>query len=292
MSETFFLSPPRRDWALRARANFRSKEAAPVDPLRARKEWLAFAERLDALGGRVIVLRSPDSALTGMPFAAEAGHVLRDGRFLLPRMAAVHRRGEETHWRLLCDRVGIATVELQDGFFEGQGDVGEFLGVTLVFFGGRSTESGARAAAAAIGGETLLVRIKEPAFHGNMALLPLERAKKMLICKDVVAPESLAAITARFGEGALVPITLDELFAYSTNALPFADTILAPSLVPSRVVGLFEGLGYRVERLAMDELCGKAGGASRCLVCRTSAPLPDVPETFSLAAARAEILAD
>jgi N-dimethylarginine dimethylaminohydrolase len=292
MIETFFLSPPRRDWALRARANFRSADAPPVDARKARKEWLAFAERLEALGGRVIVLGSPDSQLTGMPFAAEAGHMLEGPRFLLPRMFAEHRRAEAHHWATMCEKLHIETAQLESGFFEAQGDVADFMGVTLVFHGVRSDREGAELAAAMIEGETLLVEIRKPAFHGNMALLPLAHARMALVCREVVAPESMHALERRFGHEAFHDITLDELQGYATNALPIGDTILAPSSFPKRITALLTARGYKVEHLDMGELCGKAGGASRCLVCRSNIAITHVPIEHTLAHFREEIYKD
>src|SRR5262245_46990410 len=94
MADLFLMSPPGTTWALRGRANFRSREAEPVRPLRARKEWLALAEMIEDSGGVVVVLPPPsDATLTGLPYAAEAGHVIpacrdRPSIFLLPRMKA------------------------------------------------------------------------------------------------------------------------------------------------------------------------------------------------------------
>src|SRR5258706_15660783 len=101
------MSPPGIRWALRGRANFRSREADPVRPLRARREWLALAEAIEENGGTVVVLPPGDETLSGLPYAAEAGHVVRPRGtarplFLLPRMAAEHRRRERDQWEPLA----------------------------------------------------------------------------------------------------------------------------------------------------------------------------------------------
>jgi hypothetical protein len=49
--DLYLMSPPHPEWALRARANFRSQKAEPVDPRLARQEWLALARAIEALGG-------------------------------------------------------------------------------------------------------------------------------------------------------------------------------------------------------------------------------------------------
>jgi N-dimethylarginine dimethylaminohydrolase len=280
MMDLYLMSPPSRGWALKGRANFRSREAAPVDALAARREWLALAEGIEARGGTVCALEAPSDDLTGMPYAAECGHVVvaEDGApaFLLPRMLAPHRRGERDAWAKLAARMGLRTIDPVGeggGIWEAQGDVAELLGVTLLFFGGRTDRAGMEAAARFFPGELLRVEIREPAFHGNMAALPLPAVGRMLVCPDVVAEGSLAAMERRFGRDRLLFVSEDEIRCYATNGLPVGRSVLAPSLVPERVAKLFEDQGLEVVRFSMRELCEKAGGASRCLV--SYARLPD-----------------
>ena len=147
------MSPPSRGWALKGRANFRSREAPQVDAARARLEWLALAEAIEARGGTVVALEPPTDDLTGMPYAAECGHVIaRPGQapiFLLPRMAAPHRKAEREHWEKLALAMGMRVIDPGRGTWEAQGDVAELDGVTLLFFGGRTDREGMEAAAAA-----------------------------------------------------------------------------------------------------------------------------------------------
>lgn len=282
------MSPPSRGWALRGRANFRSREAPQVDPVRARLEWLALAEAIEARGGTVVALEPPSDDLTGMPYAAECGHVIATGGgaplFLLPRMAAPHRKAEREHWAKLATAMGMRVVDPGRGTWEAQGDVAEFEGVTLLFFGGRTDREGMEAAAAYFPGEVMPIEIREPAFHGNMALLPLPSAGRMLVCPEVFVGDGIERLKARFGEDALLFVTEAEIRCYATNGLPVGDTLLAPSLLPERVQKLVEGIGVRVERLAMGELCEKAGGASRCLVsiARVSPGSIEIPPQYTL----------
>ena len=128
MSDLYLMSPPGTDWQLRGRANFRSREAEPVDATKARLEWLALAEAIERTGATVVVA-PPVPNLTGMPYAAECGHVVRDGdrvRFLLPRMFAEHRKGEAEHWAKVAQKLGWETVDLGAGTWEAQGDVALF----------------------------------------------------------------------------------------------------------------------------------------------------------------------
>ncbi|MBI3203209.1 MAG: amidinotransferase [Myxococcales bacterium] len=294
------MSPPGTGWALRGRANFRSEQAADVSPLRARKEWLALAEAIEAAGATVVVLPPSDPALTGMPYAAEAGHVLparRSGdrpRFLLPRMAAPHRAREREHWGPLAQRLGFEVIDPGSGIWEGQGDVASFDGTTLLFFGGRTDREGLTAALSHFDGEALVLELRQPAFHGNMALLPLPHADKLLVCPDVLVGDGLDRLAARFGAWRLDPVSEGEIRSYATNGLPIGERWLAPSVVPKRVKDRVTALGMKVIELRMAELCEKAGGASRCLVCHA----PGVGETLTipdenrLAATRAQILAE
>lgn len=115
--DLYLMSPPSRGWALRGRANFRSEAAAPVDAKAARREWLALAEAIEDAGARVAVLSPADDALTGLPYAAEAGHVLPPltpggkHRFLLPRMWAPHRKAERERWAPFAQAIGFQVID-------------------------------------------------------------------------------------------------------------------------------------------------------------------------------------
>lgn len=267
------MSPPHSSWTLRGRANFKSRVAAPVDPLRARREWLSLAEGIEAHGGRVVVL-PPNPELSGLPFAAEAGHPLSAAsgsdkpRFLLPRMKHEHRVKERELWGPFMTSLGFEVIELEDGIWEGQGDVASFDGATLLFWGGRTDLRGMHAAKRHFSGEVLELNVWEPAFHGNMAVLPLAKADAMLVCADVLHEDSLALLEARVGRDRMHFVTEEEMHDYATNGLPVGDAVLCPTTLPERVRKLLEREGLTVIELAMTELCEKAGGASRCLVCR------------------------
>ena len=280
------MSPPHPEWSLRGRANFRSREAGDVDPLRAGREWLALAEGVEALGGTVVVLPPSDPGLSGLPFAAEAGHPLQPlapngrPRFILPNMKPEHRRGERDVWGPFMTKLGFDLITLDEGLWEGQGDVATFDGATLLFWGGRTDIKGMHAAKRHFSGEILELNIWEPAFHGNMAVLPLNEADAMLVCADVLHEDSLALLEARVGRDRMHFVTEEEMLLYSTNGLPVADTVLAPSTIPQRVRGLLEREGLKVAELRMTELCEKAGGASRCLVCKFA----DAPSSIEVPA--------
>jgi N-dimethylarginine dimethylaminohydrolase len=292
--DLYFMSPPSAGWALRGRANFRSREADQVIAAAARREWLALAEAIEQRGGTVVALYPPSDDLTGMPYAAECGHVVTSaGRpvFLLPRMAAPHRRGERAHWEALAAAMGLSPVDIGAGTWEAQGDVATFGGATLLFFGGRTDRAGMEAAARFFEGEVLKIEIREPAFHGNMALLPLPAVDRMLVCREVTEPSSFASLVARFGSERILEVGEDEIRLYATNGLPIGDSLLAPHLIPQRVAQLVADAGMQVVMLPMRELCEKAGGASRCLVSRAEVPegLVRIPAENRLDAIRERI---
>jgi N-dimethylarginine dimethylaminohydrolase len=270
--DLYLMSPPAPSWRLRGRANFRSEAAAPVDARAAIREWVALADAIEARGGRVVALvPPPDTELTGLPYAAECGHLVEHGGelvFLLPNMFAPHRVHERDLWRPAVTALGVRAVDLPAGLWEAQGDVAEFRGRTLLFWGGRTDRAGVEAAARWFPADAILVEVRQPAFHGNMAALPLEAAGKLLACPDVMAERDLARLTETFGADAIVPVTVDEIRSYATNGLPVGNDVLAPHLTPPRVVELMRSWGLGVQLLSMRELCEKAGGASRCLVSR------------------------
>ncbi|MBF5046418.1 amidinotransferase [Aggregicoccus sp. 17bor-14] len=287
------MSPPGPTWALRGRANFRSREAAPADAAGARAEWLRLARAIEARGGTVVALPSPDAALTGLPYAAECGHALaRPGQsplFLLPRMKGAHRQPEREHWAPLARAMGFEVVDPGAGVWEAQGDVAEFDGCTLLFWGGRTDREGHEAARRHFPGEVLELQIREPAFHGNMALLPLPAVDRLLVCPEVIVPQDYAALERRFGRERLLPVSEEEIRSYATNGLPVGKDWLAPSVVPERVRALVAASGMQVVPLPMVNLCEKGGGASRCLVMVARVDGVQVPEANRLATVAREL---
>jgi N-dimethylarginine dimethylaminohydrolase len=296
--DLFLMSPPGRAWALRGRNNFRSREAPQVDARKARLEWLALAREIEARGGTVVALPSPSELLTGMPYAAECGQVVpREGApplFLLPRMMSAHRQAEREHWAPLARRMGMEVVDPGVGIWEAHGDVATFDGVTLLFWGGRTTLDGLEAAASHFPGEVVRVQVREPAFHGNMAVLPLSAVDRLMVCPEVIAPDSYARLRERFGEQRLLVVTEDEIKHYATNGLPLGRDLLAPSVVQDAVRARLALLGMRVVPLTMRELCEKGGGSSRCLVSRAEvdASAVRIPDEYRLETVAKDIEVD
>jgi len=295
--DLYLMSPPGPEWQLRGRANFRSATAAPVDARAAIREWLGLADAIEERGGRVLCLiPERGTELTGLPYAAECGQIVEQSGellFLLPSMFAPYRKGERALWRPVAETLGLKPVDVDD-VWEAQGDVATFHGRTLLFFGGRTDPAGVMSAVNYFPDDALLFEIRQPAFHGNMAALPLDAAGKILVCPEVFLDDGLARLTKSFGSEVIVPVSVDEIRAYATNGLPMGNDVLVPHLVPERVTDLMKGWGLNVITLPMVELCEKAGGASRCLVsyARVDEAKITIPPELDYREQRARILAD
>jgi N-dimethylarginine dimethylaminohydrolase len=293
--EIFLMSPPRIDWHLRGRANFRSREAGAVDPRAARRQWLALARSIEARGGTVVVAQSPYPELTGMPYAAECGQIVGDAErgwsFILPLMWAPHRRKEREVWEALARDMNLAVKAPDGGLWEAQGDVARFQGVTLLFFGGRTTRAGLDAVRDHFHGEVLLIETREPAFHGNMAVLPLDAVDTLVVCPEVLVGDSLVRLASRFGRDALLEVSESQIREYVTNGLPMGRDLLAPTVTSTEALAPLAARGVEVVRVDLSELCDKAGGASRCLVSRATIDLArhPVPEYATLSVVSAQI---
>lgn len=280
------MSPPGPRWALRGRANFRSQAAAPVDPKRALAEWIALADAIVERGGRIACLVPPDdTALTGLPYAAECGQIVEQ-KFLLPNMISPHRQGERVLWREVAVALGLEPVDLE-GIWEAQGDVATFRGRTILFWGGRTDRKGLESAMRFFPKDSIVVRLREPAFHGNMSVLPLDAVDKLVVCPEVIV-EGLDTLERTFGKECMIQVSESEIRDYATNGLPVGRDLLAPHLVPARVREEFTRAGMNIVTLEMRELCEKAGGASRCLVSRASIDV-EIPRTYDYRVRREEL---
>ncbi len=294
--DLYLMSPPSPSWSFRGHPNLWGKDTPELDARRARDEWLRLAEAIEGLGAKVAVL-PPDDELPALPFAAQAGHALpplKEGgkiRFLLPRMKLEHRKGERDKWKPFVERLGFEAVEIEGGTWEGQGDVAHLGRLVFLFWGVRTDRAGAEAAGKHFDCEQMLIEIWKPAFHGDMALLPLEHARSLVVCVDVIDDDSLALLEARLGRDRLLFVSEEELHDHATSVLPIGDTVLAAMVLPDRVRRLLIRNQLKVVELAMPELCGKAGSSTRRLVCKIDG-LPDdfvIPEENRLSTFAREI---
>lgn len=297
---TYLMSPPRADWALRGKANFRSQTAGPVSAHKAREEWSQLADAIVAAGGEVLVCPPhPAKNLTGIIYTAEAGEIYRapsgELRFILPNMAVEHRR-EEADWiGGWMEGLGVRT-EAIHARWEAQGDALRALGgsrVVHTFGSGRYRRTEARAyeeVAHRLGGKHIQIHFRaDPWFHGNTFLNFYEGAElpprlgehatripaAMLVCPDALMPGELERLGRFLPEVEVVQITPEQSKGYDTNCLQVNGTVIGSDSMSDTAEHVFRGLGLEIVRLDLGELFTKGGGAPVCLTNRLWGAHPD-----------------
>ncbi len=288
----YLMSPPRRDWRLRGRANFKSRGAGDVDASRARQEWAALATAIVDAGGEVVVLRPGDETLTGLIYTAEAGEYFRDAQgrphFLLSSMAVEHRRGETDHIAAFIENDLQMETHRVSTTWEGQGDaIRTAHGDAIVHTYGvgadaRTSEQAYREVAAMLSPQHIQIAFRaEPWFHGNTFLqfFRCGRDHVMLVCPEALLDGEYERLRAFVGELPIVELSRADSERYDTNALQVGTTVLAPSQFSDTARDAAEQLGLTVRTLDLGELFSKGGGAPVCLTNRLwgldVAELPD-----------------
>lgn len=278
----FLMSPPRSDWALKGKANFRSRQAAPADAQLARQEWSALADAIVAAGGEVLVCPpNPEAALTGLIYTAEAGEFFRkdgDGAFLLPKMASPHRRAEAAWIGPWVASLGIEVIapDPHAPLWEAQGDaIRAASAAQIVHTYGigpdARSEPGAYARVAdLLSPEHLLIEfVADPWFHGNTFLniyrAPAGDAHLMVVCPEALTDAEYARLRAFLPDARVHEITRAESIGYDTNALQVGQTVLAPPSLSPGTQAAMEALGLEVKHIELAELFVKGGGAPVCL---------------------------
>ena len=273
----YLMSPPRLDWALRGKANFRSETGGDVDAEKARNEWEGLADAIVAAGGEVVVCPpNPRKNLTGLIYTAEAGEFFRgDGgarRFMLPNMAAEHRRDEADWIGGFMEGLGLHTRGL-NARWEAQGDVLRARRGTVVIhtYGtgkyARTEKAAYEEVAGAIGGLHMQIRFEaDPWFHGNTFLNFYENV--MLVCEEALAPGELERLQGFLPEMRVERITTEQSLGYDTNCLQVRNTIIGSDSMSPATEEVFRSLELEVVRLDLSELFSKGGGAPVCLTNR------------------------
>lgn len=288
----YLMSPPRKDWTLRGRANFRSRAAAAVNPEAARREWSALADAIIAAGGEVLVLPpNPNKHLTGLIYTAEAGEFLADEvtpRFVLPRMAAEHRRDEADWIGGFMEGLGVRTRAVRS-VWEAQGDAircahGE--AVIHTFGSGayaRTSQTSYSEVARLLSERHIQIHFKaDPWFHGNTFLNVYSAPKKrvriadpettpevVIVCEKALLPGEVMRLKSFVGETARwVPISRRESEGYDTNALQVLETVIASDTMSATTLDALRSVGFGIDKLELSELFSKGGGAPVCLTNR------------------------
>jgi N-dimethylarginine dimethylaminohydrolase len=293
MQPVFLMSPPRKDWTLRGRANFRSREAEPVNAADARREWTSLANAIVEAGGDVLVLPpNPRRNLTGLIYTAEAGEwIVHDDEpgFLLPNMAVDHRTDEADWIGGFFEGLGVRTRTIRSTW-EAQGDAirADSGRAVIHTFGSGSDARTAQSAYAEVADFLSERHIQlgfraDPWFHGNTFLnvyrAPRKRARiaeteapveLVVVCEAALLPGEAARLRSFLGgeKTRWVEITRDDSLGYDTNALQVGDSVITSDTMSETTVGALRSVGLEIVRLDLSELFAKGGGAPVCLTNR------------------------
>ncbi|MGM0557930.1 MAG: dimethylarginine dimethylaminohydrolase family protein [Myxococcota bacterium] len=279
----FLMSPPRTDWALNGRANFRSRDADDTDAAAAREEWCALADAIVEAGGDVLVCPPPpDPELTGMIYTAEAGEVYLNKAaepvWLLPNVAAEHREGEKVYIKSFFEQLGLHTEEI-GATWEAQGDAirGKTWRKVVHTYGvgpdARTSPDAYANVAPRLSPEHMQLEFDaDPYFHGNtfmnVYLGADEESGLLVICPEAVSEAGYEELLEFLGAIRVHKVSEEESLGYDTNALQVGNTVLAPSTISSGTAQALEDVGLEVRELEFSELLVKGGGAPVCLTCR------------------------
>ncbi len=278
----YLMSPPRPDWALKGKANFKSRQAEAVDAARAIEEWERLANAIVEAGGEVVVMPPGEASMTGLIYTAEAGELGFDRQgdpfFLLPHMAVEHRRGEAGHIQAFVEgELGIETRAV-NAVWEAQGDaIRARHGDMIIHTYGegpdrRTSEEAYDEVAGLLSPQHIQVGFRaDPWFHGN-TFLQFFRGQSgevaMLVCPEALLEGDYERLKAFVGDVEVVELSVEQSEGYDTNALQVDETVLAPQSFSDRARGGAEGLGLEVVELNLSELFSKGGGAPVCLTNR------------------------
>ena len=277
------MSPPRKDWGLRGRGNFRARDADDRDASTARDEWCQLADAIVEAGADVLVCPPPDDpSLTGMLYTAEAGELYLNKAgepvWLLPNMAVEHRRGEKEYIRSFFEGLDIPCEEI-DAVWEAQGDAirGKTWRQVVHTYGGgpeaRTSKEAYKNVAPRLSPQYMQLKFEaDPYFHGNtfmnVYLGPDVRGGLLVICPRAVSEDSYEQVVDFLGEIRIHKISEEESLGYDTNALQVGTTVLAPSTLSGGTEQALTDIGLTVQKLEFEELFQKGGGAPVCLTNR------------------------
>lgn len=289
MQPIYLMSPPRRDWTLKGRANFRSSGAGSVDAEVARREWSTLADAIVEAGGEVVVLPpNPRKNLTGLIYTAEAGEFLADEhpRFLLPRMSAEHRVDEADWIGGFFEGLGVRTRSVRSTW-EAQGDAIRCRNGVIHTFGtgkyARTSQTAYSEVAQFLSEQHVQIHFKaDPWFHGNTFLNVYRAPRKrvriaepattpevVIVCEKALLPGEVGRLKRFIGDDARwVAISRAESKGYDTNALQVADTILGSETLSQTTRDALTSVGFEIVKLDLSELFAKGGGAPVCLTNR------------------------
>jgi N-dimethylarginine dimethylaminohydrolase len=237
------------------------------DPARARDQWDAVVEAIEAAGGEVVSL-APRADAPDMVYAMNLGFpvVDRDGleRVVLSHMRYPERRMEtETAARFFTDRGARVHAFGQDGVgahFEA-GDAFAWRGELVVGYGPRTEKLATKHLALELGVTVRRFRVTHPGmYHLDLSFCPLDESRAM-VCPAAYDEESARALLELVPEPLV--ISEDEAMTFCANSIVVGRTVIMPAC-PDRVRAQLEQWGFEVVLVDVSEFL-KGGGAIRCL---------------------------
>jgi N-dimethylarginine dimethylaminohydrolase len=260
----FLMCPPQHFGVLYEINPWMHRQVA-VDHERARAQWDALVDALQAAGAGVVVM-DPHPDVPDLVFTANAG-VVNGGQFVPSHFRHPERQPEtpiDCAWFAAQGwQVDQLPIEMRH---EGAGDALPFTDAAghTVLLSGYSFRSDARAATELSALLRCPVRpielVDRRLYHLDLTFCPLDERRA------IVAPSGWDAYGRKVVE-ALVPEPLvlepDEALSFCANSVVVGSTVVMP-LVPVRVGRELEGWGFTVVEVRVDEFL-KAGGGCRCL---------------------------
>jgi N-dimethylarginine dimethylaminohydrolase len=234
--------------------------ATKVDRALASTQWDALHRTYTEMGEH-IELAEPVQGLPDMVFTANAA-VLHNGTAVLSNFHDRERQGEETHWQMTLERLGLEVHQLPHTLaFEGAGDA-LFVGEQLFCgYGFRSDREAHRPVGRLLRVEVVSLQLVDPRFyHLDTCFCPLD-ARTVLFAPDAFTVDSARTVRALVPHVIEVPV--DVAAGFACNAMPVGDCVVS-SLAAGQLEAELAQAGFGTIELPMSEFM-KAGGGVRCL---------------------------
>jgi N-dimethylarginine dimethylaminohydrolase len=223
--------------------------ATKVDRTLARTQWDALHRTYTEMGEH-IELAEPVKGLPDMVFTANAA-VLHKGQAVLSNFHDRERQGEESHWRVTLEQLGLEVHQLPHTLaFEGAGDA---------LFVGEQLYCGPVGRLLSV--EVVSLQLIDPRFyHLDTCFCPLD-ARTVLFAPDAFTADS--ARTVRSLVPHVIEVPVDVAAGFACNAMPVGDCVVS-SLAAGQLEAELAQAGFGTIELPMSEFM-KAGGGVRCL---------------------------
>jgi N-dimethylarginine dimethylaminohydrolase len=275
VARVFLMSPPPPGWRITGGANYKSSGRPAVNPRKAMQEWLSLADAVVACGAEVCVLPPPGAPglLSGLMYTANAGWLVTADRFKVAHLSVAHRKAEQAYLgEVLPGLLGLS-VEASTAVWEGQADMCTLGPSSLILsYGVRSVFESIAEVQGSLppDARTQAARLREPFFHGDTCMDPIEThsGRAWLVFPGAFAssPDYLEVRAFAEREAEVLEISEGDALAYACNSLSLGRTLLVPPGLSVELCGRLVARGVELRPLDFGELFGKGGGGPRCLV--------------------------